>query len=68
MSIYMCISAREDVKAPGSKPPGPAAFVAPQISGEPQGLLHWAQLALLFRLCAALEAESSSSCSRAKAH
>lgn len=62
------ISAREDVKATGSKLPGPAAFVADQIDGEPQRLLHWAHLALLFQLHAALEAESSSTCSHAKAH
>lgn len=66
--IDTCISAKEDVTATGSELPGPAASGAGQIGGEPQRLLHWACLAMLFQLRAALEAEPSSTCSRAKAH
>lgn len=65
MCVFVChlgmgIGAKEDVKEIGCKPPGCAAFRSGQSGGEPQRLLHWACLAMLFQLRAALEAQSSS--------
>lgn len=59
--IYTCmyISAKEDVKEIGCEPPGRAAFGAGQSGGEPQRLLCWARLAVLFQPHAALEESSS---------
>lgn len=55
----MYISAKEDVKEIGCDPPGRAAFGAGQSGGEPQRVLCWARLAVLFQPHAALEESSS---------